>query len=894
MASTSSEAPPPPSPSETPTINNSTESKPLENADQKGKKPLENNHHNAASSSGITKEDDNHGGALSLSSEMIQKDLLLLDSALMKYMHHTYGKINQAREKFKEQLKFPSTVRDFDEVRSAIRKLEDQIPSLENNHHNAASSCGTTNEDDNHGGALSHSSEMIQKDLLLLDSALMEYMHHTYGKINQAREKFKELPKLPSSESDFDEVRKVITKLKGQIPSHRSSDSKSQHREWPNINEFEEEMMHFTEVKQTVDLEVLRKMAFSDLLEPWHRCLLCFFRFPPEKIIKRTTMIYLWIGQGYISQPNAGKKIFDELIAKHFIERCSAVPNSCRMKPSVRSFLSELAEGKGFTSNGAPLNGDFLKDCRGLAGNSCRINSEAIINKELKIFENVETIQSLHLGRWQSSAKHHIELEDIKILNGLKNLRLLKFLSLRGISMMTELPAFILELNCLEILDLRACHNLEGIADNIGLLKCLTHLDMSECYFLEHMPKSLAQLSNLEVLKGFFIGHLKKKKQSCTLYDLSKLPKLRKLNIYTSVKKFPIGSDLEALQKFEGLLKLTISWGGCSLKDEKNDGMTTDSRAEGLQTLHLRLQKLDLQGFPMKSLPHWLWPANLKELKKLYIRGGNLCDLGQLQERPGEKWKVEILRLKYLSELEIEWNQLRSLFPELIYLHQLKCPKLTSFQIDKSGVWMDEKAIDTRFWLQKFFKTDGVSLSSLVGYGPNLAQDDSNFSIEQGILGMETVEEEEYYFSLVYLKQEIDRSAYYSQMKYNKLDQKGQKSYQSEESTIIAYRCWETESQNLVMAPSSYEKTFSPAAMLKSIWILLSIAAHLDYEIWQMNVKTAFLNENLNEYIYMVQPDGFIAKEHMAASEAAKEAVWLRNFLLDLEVVPSVQSPITL
>ena len=48
-----------------------------------------------------------------------------------------------------------------------------------------------------------------------------------------------------------------------------------------------------------------------------------------------------------------------------------------------------------------------------------------------------------------------------------------------------------------------------------------------------------------------------------------------------------------------------------------------------------------------------------------------------------------------------------------------------------------------------------------------------------------------------------------------------------------------------------YEKTFSPIAMLKSIWILLTIAAKLDYEIWEMDVKTAFLNGNLEEDIYM-------------------------------------------
>ena len=48
--------------------------------------------------------------------------------------------------------------------------------------------------------------------------------------------------------------------------------------------------------------------------------------------------------------------------------------------------------------------------------------------------------------------------------------------------------------------------------------------------------------------------------------------------------------------------------------------------------------------------------------------------------------------------------------------------------------------------------------------------------------------------------------------------------------------------------------------MLKSIRILLSIAATLDYKIWQMNVKTAFLNGHLEENINIVQLDGFKAK----------------------------------
>ena len=55
-----------------------------------------------------------------------------------------------------------------------------------------------------------------------------------------------------------------------------------------------------------------------------------------------------------------------------------------------------------------------------------------------------------------------------------------------------------------------------------------------------------------------------------------------------------------------------------------------------------------------------------------------------------------------------------------------------------------------------------------------------------------------------------------------------------------------------------YDETFSPVVMLKSVRIMLAIAAYFDYEIWQMDVKMAFLNGNLTEDVYMIQPEGFV------------------------------------
>jgi hypothetical protein len=54
--------------------------------------------------------------------------------------------------------------------------------------------------------------------------------------------------------------------------------------------------------------------------------------------------------------------------------------------------------------------------------------------------------------------------------------------------------------------------------------------------------------------------------------------------------------------------------------------------------------------------------------------------------------------------------------------------------------------------------------------------------------------------------------------------------------------------------------TYSPIARLTTICVLLSLAASHGLLVHQMNVKTAFLNRELEEEIYMTQPDGFVVK----------------------------------
>ncbi|GJR65346.1 retrovirus-related pol polyprotein from transposon TNT 1-94 [Tanacetum coccineum] len=55
-----------------------------------------------------------------------------------------------------------------------------------------------------------------------------------------------------------------------------------------------------------------------------------------------------------------------------------------------------------------------------------------------------------------------------------------------------------------------------------------------------------------------------------------------------------------------------------------------------------------------------------------------------------------------------------------------------------------------------------------------------------------------------------------------------------------------------------YDETYAPVARLESIRILLAYACALDFKLFQMDVKSAFLNGFINEEVYVAQPLEFI------------------------------------
>ncbi|KAD3336531.1 hypothetical protein E3N88_32050 [Mikania micrantha] len=356
--------------------------------------------------------------------------------------------------------------------------------------------------------------------------------------------------------------------------------------------------------------------------------------------------------------------------------------------------------------------------------------NEETHNFNTKWFSQMKNINVVMLGKWQSSAAKYIEVDEFDFEKSLDYMVHVRFFSLQGVSRVSKLPDSISKLKTLMILDLRACDNLVVIPKTIGSLKLLTHLDISECYLLMEIPKEISSLESLQVLKGFVVDE-SPRSDVCTLEDLIKLQNLIKLSVFTHMKDFPQEFHLDAFQKLITLRKLTISWGhhipmpnttaykeNALSKNKQNLASeirrlrSRKKRVEGsLRRLNAfidstfgdRLEKLDLKCFPNHDTPHWLTANKLKGLKKLYIRGGNFSDLGQYQDNlqwddsfvHKGTWNVTILRLKYLEELNMEWNELQNLFPKLSYLEKVKCPRLTLFPCNEHGVWTEKGSMSS-------------------------------------------------------------------------------------------------------------------------------------------------------------------------------------------------------
>ncbi|GJS92941.1 retrovirus-related pol polyprotein from transposon TNT 1-94 [Tanacetum coccineum] len=78
-----------------------------------------------------------------------------------------------------------------------------------------------------------------------------------------------------------------------------------------------------------------------------------------------------------------------------------------------------------------------------------------------------------------------------------------------------------------------------------------------------------------------------------------------------------------------------------------------------------------------------------------------------------------------------------------------------------------------------------------------------------------------------------------------------------------------------------FEESFAPVARLEAVRIFVAHAAHKSFPIYQMDVKTAFLNGPLKEEVYVAQPEGFVDPDQLTRKRSyhllRKALVWIKT-----------------
>ncbi|GKB24061.1 retrovirus-related pol polyprotein from transposon TNT 1-94 [Tanacetum coccineum] len=71
-----------------------------------------------------------------------------------------------------------------------------------------------------------------------------------------------------------------------------------------------------------------------------------------------------------------------------------------------------------------------------------------------------------------------------------------------------------------------------------------------------------------------------------------------------------------------------------------------------------------------------------------------------------------------------------------------------------------------------------------------------------------------------------------------------------------------------------FKESFPPVARLEAVRIFIAYAAHKSFPVYQVDIKTTFLNGHLKEEVYVNQPDGFVDQHHPDIVYRLKKALY--------------------
>ncbi|XP_059439151.1 putative disease resistance protein RGA3 [Corylus avellana] len=462
------------------------------------------------------------------------------------------------------------------------------------------------------------------------------------------------------------------------------------------------------------------KLSYNHLPSHLKHCFAYCSLFPKDYEIEKSTLIKLWIAQGFVKScddqeakmEDVGNEYFMDLLLRSFFQEAKMDEFGnvieCKMHDLMHDLAISVAGtlittlddkkrniGEKTRHVSVAYNINISRGVSTLLCKASRMRTFLCFGQYFEdnidcdaTFSSSKFLRVLDLKKFYDFSLEQ-PLDRFQNLRFIRKLKHLRYLDLSENRNLEKLPDSITSLQNLQTLRLSYCLSLKELPRDIKKLVNLRHLEIDGCG-LTYMPLGLGQLTNLQTLSTFFVysDSLSRHSGNSGLQELKGLNKLRgELKIVNLGHEKGVASECKAasLNKKQHLHTLRIRW---SAKGRVNDSDVAEDEAslKGFQP-HPNLKNLFLKCYRGSKLPSWI--LLLKNLVIFQLTRCNRCQyLPPLSQLPSLKKLslIELEAIEYISD-DGDSNEFYSssmaptpFFPSLKYIRLSKCPNLKGWR----------------------------------------------------------------------------------------------------------------------------------------------------------------------------------------------------------------------
>jgi Leucine-rich repeat (LRR) protein len=470
-----------------------------------------------------------------------------------------------------------------------------------------------------------------------------------------------------------------------------------------------------SKISQTEDdfLSTL-KLSYDQLPSHLKQCFAYCSLFPKDYKIDRSTLIKLWIAQGFVKLSNqnrfleeVGDEYFMHLLLRSFFQEAEMDEFGNIIRCKIHYLMHDLAKSVAgsliATLGDEETNIDERTRHVSFVGDYVAIFSS--ISTSFCKASRLRTFLCLHDQDFEGKIDYDALFSSFKFLrlldlhrrglgfvpSSISKLKHLRYLDLSE-NNIKKLPNSITRLQNLQTLKLSNCVSLKELPRDIKKLVNLRHLEIDKCHALTYMPRGLGQLANLQTLSTFVVHSGSHSKHISGLQELNGLNNLRGELVIRNLGHGKGESEYKAayLKEKQHLHALYLWWsdeGSVNVSDVEDE-----MSLEGFQP-HPNLKQLRLRCYPGSRHPSWL--SSLTSLVRFRLESCRKCQyLPPLSQLPSLKYLdlYEMDAMEYILDTG-DSNEFSSssapilLFPSLKQISLFCCPNL-------KGWWRRDSSVE--------------------------------------------------------------------------------------------------------------------------------------------------------------------------------------------------------